>query len=195
MSRRSHSFDFCEAMRLLCNDFVRRLAVFRHIEMRQVGVSFAQTRSREQNGLQAKLTPLRFQDGSQTFQSGSQTWAIQSVQLGGSELLYVLTFYLPRFLDLPFHEKLTTVAHELFHVSPTFDGDLRRLHTRYHAHSTSQAAYDEKMANLAADYLRLNPPLELVDFLKHDYESLRKSRGRILGLNIPIPKLFLVSRD
>lgn len=195
MSRRSHSFDFCEAMRLLCNDIVRRLAVFRHIEMRQVGVSFAQTRSRQPNGLQAKLTPLRFEDGSHTFQSGEQTWAIQPVRLDGAELLYILTFYLPRFLNLSFHEKLTTITHELFHVSPSFDGDLRRLHSRYHAHSTSQAEYDAKMSELAKEYLELSPPRELVAFLEHDHESLGKARGRILGLNIPIPKLFLVSQD
>ena len=31
------------------------------------------------------------------------------------------------FLDQTFEEKLVTVFHELYHISPAFDGDLRRL--------------------------------------------------------------------
>ena len=39
-------------------------------------------------------------------------------------MLYLLSFYLPRFLKLPWREKLATVIHELWHVNPQFNGDL-----------------------------------------------------------------------
>ncbi len=192
MPQTSRSFDFCEAMRLLCNDITRRLEVFRHIEMTQVGVSFAQTRSRESSGLQAKLTPLRFEKGSFTSTSKGRTWAIQPVRLGGCELLYILTFYLPRFLDQSLHEKLTTVVHELFHVSPEFDGDLRRLHQRYYAHSSRQDRYDEMMREFVDLYLASNPAEDLIRFLEGNFESLKRERGRVLGVTIPVPKIFAV---
>ena len=41
-------------------------------------------------------------------------------------------------METPFEEKLTTVFHELYHISPMFDGDIRRLEGRYHVHSHSQ---------------------------------------------------------
>ena len=57
-------------------------------------------------------------------------------------MLYILNFYLPRFLDLPFREKLTTMLHELWHIGPKFDGDVRRLGGRCFAHGSSQKQYD-----------------------------------------------------
>ena len=38
-----------------------------------------------------------------------------------------MSFYLPRFCDQSLDEKLSTVMHELWHISPAFDGDIRRL--------------------------------------------------------------------
>ena len=86
----------------------------------------------------ASLTPLRFAGGQRhTLRRGRQ-WTLQRVCEDGREMLYILNFYLPRFLDLPLDEKLTTVVHELWHIGPRFDGDLRRFGGRCYAHSGSQ---------------------------------------------------------
>ena len=76
-------------------------------------------------------------------------WQIQRVfAADGREMLYILNFYLPRFLDLPLAEKLDTVVHELWHVGPKFDGDLRRFGGRCFAHSGSQRNFDAHVAAL-----------------------------------------------
>ena len=76
----------------------------------------------------ATLTPLRFAGGRMHTFRRKRRWRIQRLyDPDGREMLYILTFYLPRFLDLPLREKLTTVLHELWHVGPEFDGDVRRL--------------------------------------------------------------------
>ena len=68
-------------------------------------------------------------------------------RLDRREILYVMTFCLPRFLDQPFEEKLVTLFHELFHIGPAFDGDLRRYAGRYEVHTHSQKEYDGAMGS------------------------------------------------
>ena len=57
-------FDFTRAMRALCHDVTQRLDDFRHVRIDEMAVTFAQARRRVPHGLQAKLTPMRFEDGS-----------------------------------------------------------------------------------------------------------------------------------
>ena len=96
--------------------------------MRRVAVSFSQARSGTRAGMYATLTPLRFPGGRIHTVRRGRKWGMQKVKdHNGEEMLYILNFYLPRFLDLPFREKLDTVVHELWHIGPKFDGDLRAL--------------------------------------------------------------------
>jgi hypothetical protein len=177
-------------MARLCADVTRRHEAFQHIDMGRVAVCFAQTRSRVLHGLQAKLTPLRFEGGALTCQRRGRSWTVQRVFLGEQEMLYLLTFYLPRFLNQSFREKFVTILHELYHISPRFDGDIRRLGGRYHVHSHSQDDYDREMQQFATEYLSLRPPTELYDFLRHDFRILQKQHGGVIGLQVPIPKLI-----
>lgn len=187
-------FDFTAAMWMLCDDVTTRLDELLHVDMSRVAVSYAQTRTRALHGLQAKLTPMRFENGATTTQRRGREWTCQRLLLGEREMLYILTFYVPRFLDQPFHEKMVTVLHELFHVSPEFNGDIRRFGGRYHVHSHSQKEYDCEMGKLARHYLSLNPPRELYDWLNFDFRSLHKQTGGIRGQKIPVPKLIPVAK-
>lgn len=184
------SFDFTSAMRRLCIDVTCRLPEFSHVRMEQVAVSFAQARRPVPWGLQAKLTPLRFEGGSlTTFRRGS-LYTIERWHDGDTELLYLLTFYLPRFLDQSFREKLITIVHELYHISPRFDGDIRRLAGHYHVHSHSQDQYDRRMGQFVDSYLALRPPAELYDFLRLGFRDLSRRHGRVVGIRVPIPRLL-----
>jgi hypothetical protein len=104
-------------------------------------------------------------------------------------MLYILSFYLPRFQNLPLREKLITVLHELWHISPSFNGDIRRHAGRYHAHTHSQAEYDEEMGRLADRWLSLSPPEEVWSFLRDDFTALAARHGSIVGLKIRRPRI------
>jgi hypothetical protein len=162
--------------------------------MEHVAVTFAQARRRVSHGLQAKLTPLRFRDGGLVTQRRGQNWTIQRCFAGEVEMLYILTFYLPRFQEQTFREKLITVMHELFHISPRFNGDIRRLPGHYHVHSHSQKEFDEQMGLLVEDYLSLRPPASLYAFLEHDFTQLTARHGPVVGMKAPIPKLLPLPR-
>ncbi|MEX0726574.1 MAG: putative metallopeptidase [Planctomycetaceae bacterium] len=188
----SAHFDFTHAMRLLCCDIAARMDEFAHVRMDQIAVTFAQTRSRVSHGLQAKLTPLRFEQGAMTTTRKGRKWTVQRLFVDEREMLYILTFYLPRFLDQTFREKMITVVHELYHISPRFDGDIRRMEGRYHVHSHSQKEFDRQMGMMVDEYLADCPPREMYDFLEDRFRTLVTRHGRILGMKVAIPKLIPV---
>ena len=182
-------FDFTAHVRLVCADMAARLTELRHVDMSRVAVGFSQARKRGCYGMYASMTPLRFPGGQTHALRRGRQWRIQQVNLDGREMLYILTFFLPRFLDLPYREKLTTVVHELWHISPLFDGDLRRFGGRCYAHSGSKRRYDAHVERLADQWLSLGPPEGLTDFLRSDFRGLVALHGRVFGRKIRAPKL------
>jgi hypothetical protein len=146
-----------------------------------------------QHGIFASLTPLRFKDGALTAKRRGRTYAVQRVcSPDGREMLYVLSFYLPRFQNLDLREKLITILHELWHISPHFNGDIRRHAGRYHAHSHSQCEYDRQMGVLADRWLAAGPPEALWGFLRHDFNRLVAAEGSVMGVKIARPRLIPV---
>jgi predicted metallopeptidase len=185
-----HGFDFTLHARQLCEDMTARVEDLRHVDMSRVAVSFVQVRKVGEYGMYASLTPLRFAGGRlQTMRRG-RPWGIQRVYEDGREMLYILNFYLPRFLDLSFREKVNTVVHELWHIGPRFDGDLRRFGGRCYAHSGSQRKYDAKVEQLVGEWLAASPPCELYDFLGLDFHGLIARHGRVFGRRVRAPKLI-----
>jgi hypothetical protein len=188
-------FDFTLAMRRLCEDITRRVGEFQHVRMNQVAVTFAQARRRVSYGLQAKLTPLRFEGGELVTRRRGKMWTIQRWYTGEVEMLYILTFYLPRFQEQSFREKLITVMHELYHISPGFDGDIRRLPGHYHVHSHSQKDYDRQMDDMVDQYLAASPPESLYRFLRVSFRELTAHHGSVVGIRVPIPKLLPLAKS
>jgi len=187
---KSHGFDFTTAMRRLCSDMIVRLSELRHIDLSRVAISLCQTRKNVSHGIYASLTPLRFEAGSKTTQRRGRRYGVEPVyDATGREYLYILSFYLPRFMNTGLEEKLSTIVHELWHISPAFDGDLRRHEGRCYAHGPSQRAYDSQMDRLAQSWLTLDPPSHLYDFLMADYDELIAEYGQITGTRWANPQL------
>lgn len=178
-------------MRDLCEHAVGALGELQHIDLSRVAISFVQARKPVSHGLQASLTPLRFEGGAASGIVRGRRYQVQAVyDSAGREMLYVLNFYLPRFLRLGFREKLVTVFHELWHISPEFNGDLRRHPGRCYAHSHSQEAYDRQMGAFADAWLATDPPPSLFEFLRLDFPDVLRRYGRVYGLKVPHPKLI-----
>lgn len=190
-------FDFTLHMRRLCVDVAGRLSEFRHVDMSRVAVCFVQTRKRARHGLWATLTPMRFPGGTLYERRGGGVYTCQRLfDAGGREMLYILNFYLPRFTNIGFRDKLVTVFHELWHISPDFDGDLRRHPGRCYAHTRSQGDYDRRMGEFVDQWLALSPPGELYRFLRLRYWQLQRRYGRVRGTTVAHPRLIpLISID
>lgn len=184
-------FDFTDHMRAVCADMVDRVEELAHIDLPRVAISFSQTRKRVAHGLWATLTPMRFEGGQLTTDRGGRRYTVQQLFDGnGTELLYILSFYMPRYSDLSLQEKISTIVHELWHISPNFDGDLRRFAGRCYAHGHSQKQFDATADRLALRWLALDPPESLIGFLRLNFRQLTKQHGRIHGQKISTPKLI-----
>jgi predicted metallopeptidase len=189
-----YGFDFTANMRGVVQTMVDRLPELGHIDLARVAFSFGQARKRTRHGIYASLTPMRFRDGKLTTHRRGEAYMVQRLyNKAGREMLYILTFYLPRFMEVDLDEKLVTILHELWHISPRFDGDLRRHPGRCYVHSHSQAEYDAKMKVLANRWLRTEPPRDVYGFLRLSFAELHRLHGRVYGTRVPHPKLIRVS--
>jgi predicted metallopeptidase len=183
-------FDFCEHIRWLCEDIAARSDTLRHVDVSRLLFTVTQARSYRLHGLQARVTPLRFRGGALLRKRWGTTYRVQRYFVGGREMLYVVAFCLPRFLDQDFDDKLVTLFHELYHISPAFDGDLRRHHGRYCIHSHSKRNYDKHMADLARDYLAKGGQATRNGFLRLNFAQLQERHGAVVGVVVPRPKLI-----
>jgi hypothetical protein len=186
-------FDFCGHMRRLCQDVAARCQELAHIDVTRLLFGVTQARNGRAHGLQARVTPLRFPEGRVTRERHGVTYQVQRYFLGEMEILYLMTFCLPRFLGQSFDDKFITVFHELYHISPRFDGDLRRHDGRYVLHSYSQKGYDDHMARLARDYLASRPDPNLHAFLRLDFQQLEERHGSVVGVIVPRPIIIPLS--
>lgn len=189
-------FDFCGHIERLCADIVQRCEVFQHVDIGRLLFAVTQARTGRTHGLQARVTPLRFHGGQLTRVRRGVTYQVQRFFVNGREMLYLVTFCLPRFLNQDFDDKFITLFHELYHISPAFDGDLRRHDGRCSIHTRNQQHYDRYMAQLAREYLASKPDSNLHSFLRLDFAQLQKRHGSVVGVVVPRPKLLpLVTRN
>jgi predicted metallopeptidase len=178
----------------LIADIAAKVDEFRHIDPRRLLVCVNSSRS-SQHGTFAKIHPLRFHGGalSRVVKKGRSSIAciMPEVSHNGVEMLYVIYVTLPRFMDRPLEEKLVTVFHELYHISPSFDGDIRRFPGRNFAHGSSAKKYNLLMERFVDSYLQLPASSERVAFLDGDMAALRLRYRAIVGRKMAMPKLRL----
>jgi predicted metallopeptidase len=185
-------FDFCGHVRRLVADIAGRCDELRHIHVERLLIAVTPARTPQAHGLQARVTPLRFSGGALHRRRRGILYQVQRYVHGTTEFLYLLTFCLPRFLDQDFDGKFVTLFHELYHIGPAFDGDLRRHAGRYALHSHSQRAYDRHMAELARAYLATGPDPDLHAFLRLNFAQLAERHGAVAGVVVPRPKIVPV---
>ncbi len=186
-------FDFSDRMRTLCRDIADRCPMLAHIDPSLLMVTFTTSRSRSKYGLQARVTPMRVEHGSAFTRRRGRLYRVQRYFVDGVEMRYLVTFCLPRFQDRPFEQKLITVFHELYHIGPKFDGDLRRHEGRCRYHTHSKTGYDAHMAELVHAYLAHHPDPSLFHFLHAGFAQLWDDHGGVYGVAVPQPKLIPVS--
>jgi hypothetical protein len=90
-------FDFCGHVQRLCADIAARSAVFRHLNLDNLLFAITQARSGRRHGLQARVTPLRFAGGRLRHRRRGHDYQVQRFIVDGREVLYLVTFCLPRF--------------------------------------------------------------------------------------------------
>ncbi|HBA88088.1 MAG TPA: hypothetical protein DCZ75_08930 [Geobacter sp.] len=176
----------------LIRDITARSPELQHIVPEKLLVCVSSGRP-GRGGSLAKIHPLRFAGGERSVQARrgrrSVLCTMPSIKHQGEEMLYVIYFLVPRFLELPFREKMITIFHELYHISPDCDGDIRRFPGRNYAHGSSTKSYNLLMGKLVDEYLELIPDHGSLSFLEGDLASLRSRHSAIVARRLQAPRI------
>jgi len=195
-------FDYTGALRVLCRDICSKVKEFRNIDTEKIGYSFSVARNKSSRyGRWASMTPLRFKDGSLVAFKERKIFSVdpilgqkvayvqrryfkaQTVCVSDSKspLLYIFNVTAPRFMDeLSFREKIETVMHELYHIDPKFNGDVRRFPGRNWQHG-SKVKYEAKSKSLADEWLASDPDPKIFEFLKYKVRDFCEKFGGLHG--------------
>lgn len=189
-------FDYSYRMKKLIADISRRCQAFNHIDSRKILVGVSRSRNNKKHGLQAKLVPLKFQGGRRVIQTAGDWYCKMPKTIhNGREILYAIYFCLPRFQNLSFDEKMMIIFHELYHINPAFNGDIRRFPGKYYQHSRSEKEYDGIAESLSKRYLSSRHSRQRTRFLRFRHEELRQRYGEVTGLHLRLPEPILFKRN
>jgi len=180
--------DYTSEMTRLIADIAARCPEFAHVDVSRILISFSHARVSGPSGQFAKIAPMRFRDGKRSITIRNRRYTMPKLQHKGRDVLYVIYFCMPKFQNLPFRDKLITVFHELYHVSPEFNGDIRRFSGRNYAHGPSRQKYNEAVSALADRYLAEAGDSPVLEFLRMDFTELQQRYGEIVGLKVTHPK-------
>lgn len=180
-------FDFTEAMHALMTDIASVCDELSHVDMSRVVAIFSQARTSTLHGVRAMIYPLRFAGGARRARVRGHEFEMPRVMAGDKEALYVVSFTVPRFLNLPFEDKMAGTVHEMYHISPSFGGDLRRFAGGKPYHTGSQRNYNAAMARIAERYLAATQRPELHAFLRHNFAELNQAHGPVVGTRMRAP--------
>lgn len=191
--------DLSARLDALCRHLCATLPQLAHIDPDRVLFTLVRSRAQGLHGTYARIVPLRFADGSSetTRRRGriEETYRMPALTHDGKEIYYLISLLIPRFLRLSLEQKLTTVLHELYHISPACNGDIRRFAGRNYAHGHSRAAYNRQIAQLLEAYLATHPDPALLAGIALNEEDWREQSYRLSGLTIPLPRVRLVARQ
>jgi hypothetical protein len=149
------------AIRAVIRDASRRVPELAHVEVDRILVVAGEAR----RASRATVRPLAFSDsGGRISKNGRLAKPI--VRIRGRRIAYVITFRPMFFLRSSPERRIATILHELWHMSPRFDGTLdeSRRHDRM-----PPGAFAERFGPIVRRYLAECPP-ELLAAMSHDGE-------------------------
>jgi hypothetical protein len=176
-----NAYNLTDDVALLVHLLCRRLPQLGHINPGQILHGVSQARSRSRYGVYAQCHGLRFKNGSREHRTrDGWAWVWPEIRVRGQEMLYYITYFLPRFLDQPPQERLHTLLHELYHIHPRFNGDLRRFSGRSEFHGSRQEDFDGVVDRMLQD---AQPHIDTgqFPFLTFNFDELTARHGAVVG--------------
>jgi hypothetical protein len=145
------------AVRRLIRDVARRLPELAHVRASRILVVAGEAR----RASRATIRPAQARGRDARRRPGARR---PEIHVRGKRILYVVTLRPLWFVGSTAEQRITTVLHELYHVSQRFDGTLHR--GRRHS-ELPRARFDRKIRALRDRYLA-RAPAEIVEPFAHE---------------------------
>jgi len=186
--------DYLSSIQTLISDITNNVTELSYIDPNQVAVNFKRSRENVEEETWAEITGLDAETTGAVQRREGRTerhFASKSLLLNGNPVKYIIDFYVPAFLKLSFKEKLSTVFHELYHIAPKFDGNLRLFKGKSYKHGPSMERYDKYMEYLVDKYLVKFEDSEVLNFLKNNTDELFTKTKEFVIPKLPKPEPLL----
>jgi predicted metallopeptidase len=185
---RREKINLTDVLTLIIREIVSRVETFHHIDTDRMLICAASNKSTHRGATFGKLVPLRFKDGAAAVRYRGKGFCMPRVLNNGVEQLYIIYFYYPKFFNLPPHEKLRVIFHELYHVSPEFNGDIRRMSRGKASHGGSRKNFDRLFEEERRDFFEYVAATPFMNFLDMDALLLEQTFGRVRARRMKVPK-------
>lgn len=152
------------AVKRLIRDAARRLPELSHIRASRILVVAGEAR----RGSRATIRPAHFKETRRRAGAGGRKKPL--IRVKGRKILYVVTLRPLWFVSSSPEARIDTILHELYHVSPRFDGTLHR--GRVHAR-LPRARFNRRVRALRTRYLAEAPEEVLAPFAHRGLVKVR----------------------
>jgi hypothetical protein len=110
-------------------------------------------------------------------------------------MLYLIYFYTPRLFSLKPLDKLRVIFHELYHIHPSFNGDIRRLGANKASHGHSKKKFNDLFeAELYSFYEHIKDSRHYA-FLEMDMRTIHAQYRSVLCRRMKLPKPVRLNTD
>lgn len=175
----SDSINLTDILTLIIHDMIKSTDEFARFDLSRILVCCASNRRDGRGATYGKLLPLRFKDGSEIIKHNGRFYTIPKVLFGNTEILYIIYLYIPRFFNLSAKEKVNVLFHELYHINPEFNGDIRRMGSFKSAHGHSKKAFEERYIEYADRFFKNISSLPYYNFLEMNSDQIKESFKKI----------------
>ncbi|HPS86815.1 MAG TPA: putative metallopeptidase [Spirochaetota bacterium] len=173
------SINLTDILTLIIHDMVELTEEFKCFDLNKILICCASNRKDFRGATYGKLLPLRFKDGSEIIKHNGRFYTIPKVKVNNMEILYIIYFYIPKFFNLSAKDKVNVMFHELFHINPEFNGDIRRMGKFKAAHGHSRKSFEEKYIEYADTFFEKIEDAPYYNFLKMNSEDIQKEFKKI----------------
>ena len=181
-----------DLLALIINEITVFSPNFSHIDINRVIVSIAFNKRSSRGYIYGKLAPLCFENGKKELLRAGRTYRMPEMIENGIRQLYIVYFYAPRFFNLSAKEKLNVIFHELYHISPEFNGDIRRMGKKKIAHGHSKKNFDSLFVDEMENFYKHIQDTQALDFLSCSMKDFSKKFKTITYSKTKLPKALPV---
>jgi predicted metallopeptidase len=182
------TINLSDFMTFLLHDIITATPLFSHIDMNRVLVCSAYNKKVTGGGIFAKVVPLRFENGVTVKKFRNHWYAFPKIMNNGFEILYIVYFYIPRYFDLPAYEKLNVAFHELYHINPEFNGDVRRMGAYKFSHGYSKEHFNNQFKDELSHYYNKVKNTPLYAILEMNFAQIAEHFETVYTRNMKVPR-------
>ncbi len=181
--------DFLHA---LIADACGRISFFSHIDTEKLHICISSNRAGGRGATFGKVVPMKFKGGEEILHYRGKCYAMPKIEVNSIRILYIIYFYIPRFTDLAPIEKIRVIFHELYHIHPDFNGDIRRFGKNGSVHGKSKKQFDTQFEREVISYAEEIRNTPMWEFLSLNTSEIFKNYQKVLSYRMKTPKPIIL---